>query len=161
MFIKLNGGTGFMISIEPAIVPSGEHLVQTLHEWGAWRDYFRRLGLRMKGNAMDRRGYYMVPTQWPHGFSADETPEIDYAAGNAFAAEYQAKRAKERDYGTRAMRLATIAAAKSKFPMRDKFPVTPESHLKQKRAPGIDVDQLMKDHAHDLANAPKGTGRGA
>lgn len=146
-FIGANNGRGFMVSTEARSLIHGDKLVQTLHEFGAWRAYFGRLGLRIKIAHMDHRGYYMVPTQWPHEFAVGETSGIDYSAGNAFATEHQNRKAKEKNYGTAAMRQATIAAAKSRFPMRGKYPVTPESH--KVKPPGIDVDQLMSDWKTD------------
>jgi hypothetical protein len=152
-FMKLNvgenGKLGFMISTENRMLMHGDRLIETLHEWGAWRAYFVRLGLRLTLISMDRRGYWMVPAQWPHQFAASETAEVDYAAGNVFNEEWQDRRAKER------MRAPRLASGKS-FPYQQRPKKTPDSFLdKPKRQPGIDVDQLLADYEKDKADQDK------
>ncbi|MGH7179196.1 MAG: hypothetical protein ACREJC_17595, partial [Tepidisphaeraceae bacterium] len=113
-FIGLNGGTGFMVSTENQTTKTGDRLVETLHEWGAWRAYFLGHGLRMQVKVMDRIGYYMVPTQWPHEFDAGATSNADYDAGNEFNRLTQNDRAR-RTVDLRIDRAVVSATMRARF----------------------------------------------
>lgn len=128
--VREDGKWGFIIATETQTLRHGDVVVQTLHEWGAWRSYFLRLGMKLKVANMDKRGYYMVPTQWPHLFAVGESAEVDFAHANYFNIEYQNRLSKERNYGTLAQRQAAVAAAKARFPGQARPQKTPEEHLR-------------------------------
>ena len=104
-----------MISTENRKLFHGDRVNQTLDEWGAWRAYFARLGASVKVANMDRRGFAMVPAQWPHLFELLGRADVDFDAGRAFRREYQARKDRERDFGSLAYRQAVVAAAKAKM----------------------------------------------
>lgn len=78
-------GHGEMIACRDTKFPKHDMTVkQNLRQWGAWRSFLKRLGLTKTVKFMDRVGCYMVPTEWPHQFSADADSSADFVAGMAF-----------------------------------------------------------------------------
>lgn len=76
-FILARGDTGFLIATKFTRT-KGSVTEKTTDEWGAWLAYFFRMGI--KTALMEAKGYYTVPSQWPHEFDENAPPEDDYEA---------------------------------------------------------------------------------
>lgn len=138
-FSKARGGTWYMISTENRILRHGDQLAETLHEWGAWRGYFTRLGAYMKVKLMDKLGYYQVPAAWPHEFQDGLDKEIYILAGNRFNIEWNERKHLERHNLGKAAerRAAAVASAKAKFPFGPNRYKSPRGHLGQPQEPRV------------------------
>lgn len=121
-------------------------------QWGAWRAYFKRKGIRT--GLMDARAAegkpYTVPADWPHMFDAEASVADDYEAGDRFVRGYRPPRddlasAAKRLMQVQAMRRGAYAAK----PVPDTFQPYPAlwkvaGHIQPSILAGHTFDVLTK-----------------